>query len=270
MVATNCVLPPSTILIPGVEITCQHNNSIRDILGYGIDMNVIQQWLDENYSEEKRIAKQKHIVSSLKTAFSKHGIRFDDSIDAYEGKKSEAYVAMLSNVATYPENIEKFPALANISEFYINYYTDPNSEFYVNEACDSPTISEAINLIHRAGGLAFIAHPYKYQMSDEKTIELVELAVNAGADGIEIQHSSNQGDDVEKNLRMAEKYNLLISGGSDFHGDLKPYIKLATGYKNNISVQYREIESWIRSVLHMSTTRLLNNREHLCSSHNWM
>jgi predicted metal-dependent phosphoesterase TrpH len=243
-------LPGDVIVVPGVEITCQHNHTIRDILGYGIDVDIIQQWLDDNYSLERRVAKQRTIVNRLKQAFAKHGIRFDDHIDAYEGKKSEAYVAMLTNVAKYPENIEKIPEIAHISKFYIKHYTNPSSDFHGDESCDSPTITEAIDLIHQAGGLAFIAHPYKYKMNDKNTSELVELAVNACADGIEVQHCSNHGDDVKKLLEMAEKFNLLASGGTDFHGRLKPEIKLVTGKNNNMKVEYQDIAPWISQVRH--------------------
>lgn len=245
-----CILPKDVVLVPGIELTCQHNGSIRDVLGYGIDYKMIQEWLDDNYSFENRLRKQKHIVQCLKEAFSKHNLRFDSSIDAFEGKKSEAYIAMLTEVSSHKDNIEKLPVLSNMSSFYINHYTNPRSEFYVNESCDSPTIPEAIDLIHRAGGIAFVAHPYKYRLSDEETLALVELAVNSGVDGIELKHSSNRGDDLGKTLSMSKKYGLLTSGGSDFHGDLKPEIKLATGQNNNVSVGYKDVESWIHKVRH--------------------
>ena len=58
-----------------------------------------------------------------------------------------------------------------------------------------------------------------------------ELAA-AGLDGIEAVYSCNQGSDEKDYREIAEKYHLLLSGGSDFHGSNKPYIHLGTGRGN--------------------------------------
>lgn len=71
----------------------------------------------------------------------------------------------------------------------------------------------AIELIHNAGGLAVMAHP-GLNRSDELIPQLVE----AGLDGIECFHSKHSSADSQRYLRIASKYNLLITGGSDCHG----------------------------------------------------
>lgn len=233
--------------VPGIEITCQHNNTIRDILWYGIDIDKINQWLESHYSFDNRLRKQKRILAHLKDAFRRHQVYFDENLDVHDGKKSEAYITMLMNVAKYQSNIEKLPMIANISDFYINHFTNVHSEFYANESIDAPTIKEAIDLIHFAGGLAFLAHPYKYRMDESDTMLLIDLAIQSGIDGIEVYHTSHNQKHIEKLYDIVHQNNLYISGGSDFHGDIKPNIHLCHG-NNNVFVPYNEIKTWTNPI----------------------
>ncbi|HEO8421804.1 PHP domain-containing protein [Niallia sp. FSL W8-0635] len=72
---------------------------------------------------------------------------------------------------------------------------------------------DAIKLIHEAGGLAFLAHPgiYKHKFN-------VQHLIDSGLDGIEVYHSKHSKEDQEYWRGLAVERNLLISGGSDFHG----------------------------------------------------
>lgn len=70
-----------------------------------------------------------------------------------------------------------------------------------------------IELIHQAGGLAVAAHPALNQTDD-----VIPLLVDAGLDGIECYHTKHSPSDTKRYLRFAEKYNLLVTGGSDCHG----------------------------------------------------
>ena len=238
-------IPDDVILIPGIELTCKYNGTLRDILGYNIDWKVVKAWLDKYYSFEKRLAKQKMLLDQIKYAVRKHSMKFDDSIQVHEGKKSEAYITMFKELGKYQENIEKVPELSHISLFYRHHFTNPASPFFIDEACDSPTILEAINLIHSASGLAFIAHPYKYRMTDDETIKYIEDCISYGVDGLELHHSTNEQQHLEKLQAIAMQYSLFTSGGSDYHGGLKPEIKLDCGINNNMQIEFRHIEPWL-------------------------
>ena len=72
---------------------------------------------------------------------------------------------------------------------------------------------EAVKAIHEAGGFAVLAHPGQYD-SYEAISELVE----AGLVGIEVYHPLHTGEHVERSLKLAQKYGLKVTGGSDFHG----------------------------------------------------
>ena len=73
--------------------------------------------------------------------------------------------------------------------------------------------SDAIGAIHRAGGLAILAHP-----AQTGTRERVEAFVRAGIDGVEIRHPSHTPEDVARLTALVDFFGLVPSGGSDWHG----------------------------------------------------
>jgi hypothetical protein len=72
---------------------------------------------------------------------------------------------------------------------------------------------EAIELVHQAGGLAVMAHP-----GLNRTDDVIPALVAAGLDGIECFHTKHSTTMSERYLEIADKYNLLVTGGSDCHG----------------------------------------------------
>jgi hypothetical protein len=72
---------------------------------------------------------------------------------------------------------------------------------------------EAVELIHRAGGVAVMAHP-----GLNRTDDVIPALVEAGMDGIECFHTKHSTVASERYLEMADKFHLLITGGSDCHG----------------------------------------------------
>ena len=72
---------------------------------------------------------------------------------------------------------------------------------------------DAIALIHRAGGLAVLAHP-----SHTGTRERIETFVNQGIDGVEVRHPSHSADDTARLMALVDHFSLVPSGGSDWHG----------------------------------------------------
>ena len=77
-----------------------------------------------------------------------------------------------------------------------------------------PDVNFVIDLIHSSRGIAVMAHPYLF---DNKEL-LIELAEKEKIDGIEVYHNSADEKQREELLKIAEKYNLIVTGGSDFHG----------------------------------------------------
>ena len=88
---------------------------------------------------------------------------------------------------------------------------------------------KAVELVLTAGGLPILAHPILYRMSDARLDALTADLKSAGLVGIEAIYSTYSSSEERQIRRLAEKHDLLISGGSDFHGSNKPNIDLGTG-----------------------------------------
>lgn len=89
-----------------------------------------------------------------------------------------------------------------------------------------PSIEEAIGWINGSGGIAVVAHPMKYKMTNTRLKLLLSEFVAAGGRGIEVI-GAGQSDDTTRYLaRLCQEYELLASGGSDFHGVDMPWRKL--------------------------------------------
>jgi len=101
----------------------------------------------------------------------------------------------------------------------------------------APYVAAAIQRVRDAGGLPVIAHPIRLGIGDPAAEEIFigELR-DAGLRGIEVFHSDHRPSDMQRYSEIARKYNLLVTGGSDFHGEVKPQISLGTGYRGNLNI----------------------------------
>ena len=107
---------------------------------------------------------------------------------------------------------------------------------YVGDHCpcfvprEKVTPAQAVELILGAGGVPVLAHPILYHMSDDRLDTLVAELKKIGLVGIEAIYSTYNTAEERQIWGLASKYDLKISGGSDFHGANKPKIDLGTGW----------------------------------------
>ncbi len=87
--------------------------------------------------------------------------------------------------------------------------------------------------IRSAGGIASLAHPVR--VKGDIPALMPELC-GSGLNAIEAYHSDHTPEDTRLYLDLADRYGLKVTGGSDFHGSIKPSVKLGTGYKGNLCV----------------------------------
>ena len=107
-----------------------------------------------------------------------------------------------------------------------------------------PKYKEVINIIHKARGKAFLAHPFEYKF--ENTIRFIDdLQKEAKLDGIECFHPSSEEENKKEVLvEYARKNHLYISGGSDYHGTPKPDIQIGAG-RGSLDIPKELIEEWV-------------------------
>ena len=101
----------------------------------------------------------------------------------------------------------------------------------------APYVAVAIQRVIDAGGLPVLAHPIRLGFRDaEAEDKFIGDLRDAGLRGIEVFHSDQGPQDSERYAAIARKYNLAVSGGSDFHGEVKPQISLGTGFNGNLNI----------------------------------
>ena len=106
-------------------------------------------------------------------------------------------------------------------------YLDESAPGYVER--EEPSLAEGIERIRLAGGISSLAHPIRLGKRDlVEEEELISGFIAIGLDSIEAYHSDHRPEDVRRYLGYAQKYNLRVTGGSDFHGDNKPSVKLGS------------------------------------------
>jgi predicted metal-dependent phosphoesterase TrpH len=97
---------------------------------------------------------------------------------------------------------------------------------------------ECIDLILGSNGIPVLAHPKSLELPDKELLYLIKDMVKCGLKGIEVYHPTHTKEETRKYLEIANELNLLISGGSDFHGmTVKPNVELGTGINNNIKIK---------------------------------
>ena len=165
---------------------------------------------------------------------------FNNKLNAFRSSRTDRNRLMVDKLQQeahlaidYDSLIREFPdaviTRAHIARYLVNHglAKDMNTVFskYIGDDCpyyvDRPKISpqEGISLIHHAGGLAILAHPVLYRMNADRLDTLVQTLVEEShLDGIEAVYSTYQLGDEQNIKKLAQKYHLLISGGSDFHG----------------------------------------------------
>ena len=204
-------------VIPGIEIDCMAEDLHLHMLGYGID------------SANDELVKLEHTVKEMQRAASVEqmdalenlGIFLDR--DALMEQAKDGVIsaeAMAKQALQLPQNHDHslllpfLPGGMRCDQPLVNFYWD---------LCSFISAKEAIQLIHNAGGLAVLAHP---AMQLQTTENRIEYFLPLELDGLEVFSSYHNAIETAFYLEVAKKHHLLITGGSDFHGMIKPNIRI--------------------------------------------
>lgn len=234
-------------LVTGIELTANYNKNVIEILGYKIDIDKMNQWCKSFYSHERVMEKVEVLYKRLIGILDKKGIYYNKeniSLDKFETEFIERPI--YNEIIQYKENKDKIEPLLlqSFSNFFRKALTNPTSEWFINHAQFNPSAEESIELIHSAGGIAFLAHPYQYGF--ENTTQIVEdIRSNTNLDGIECYYSKFTDTQMKHLEEYAIAKKLFRSGGSDYHGDKRADIKIGTGINNNLNISKEIIKEWI-------------------------
>ena len=210
-------LPTVPEIIPGIELSTDEKGQEVHVVGLFIDPKneAFQEYLKE-FVESRTLRNQK-----MCKKFSELGIDLP-----YEALCARFPDSILTR-AHYARYLMERGHVKSIKEAFDRYLGD-RCPCYVPREKITPY--KAVDLILTAGGLPILAHPILYRMSDARLDALTANLKNAGLVGIEAIYSTYTPSEERQIRRLAAKYDLLISGGSDFHGANKPGLDLGTGY----------------------------------------
>jgi len=109
-------------------------------------------------------------------------------------------------------------------------YLKKGAPAYVPKALLSP--EEAISLVLKAGGVPVLAHPVTLKLDYYSLKAYIKELKDRGLVGIEAYYTEHTEEFTQEVIKYAKEFGLITTGGSDFHGENKPDIKLGTGFGN--------------------------------------
>jgi len=210
--------------IPGIEISIDWNKGTFHLVGLFIDHK--NQKLNETIDKLKQFRRERNnlLLQKLSELIGKE-VKMEDISEENYGELGRPHIAQFmikkGLVKTIEEAFEKY--LGKGKSLYV-----PKKRLYLENAS---------YLIKTAGGISIIAHPITIEIENEDNF--FKMAKDLGVDGIEVYCSLHSEKEVAKYMNIAEKYNFLISLGSDFHGTNKKDVLLGKhGCDENASLFY--------------------------------
>lgn len=213
-------------VVPGIEFSTKYFTKVH-ILGYYIDtdnreLNDMLQFMVDD--------RDKRNIQSIEL-MAKDGIRisYDEMKDRFGEVVGWPHLSAIL--------LEK-GIVGSVEEAFTRFF-NRGMKYWVPRT--TIPLEKCVELILGAGGIAVLAHPYEYRFEKNSLPQLIEHCMSLGVRGIECRHPSHTPGQMAYLENLAGDYGLLKVGGSDFHGNVKPDIKLGTG-NGQICVPYSWLE----------------------------
>lgn len=214
------------LFIPGIEL------SIQGLLGVK-ELHILGYWIDPNSKDLRELCWHGQMLRERRA----------EKIYTYLREKG---------VSVKPEIVERFAGNAPIGRPHfaramveMGYVSDTRQAFdryldtpeFKQIPRPLPTVEEGIETILAAGGVPVLAHPIQTHLIPENLEKLLVELKAAGLQGLECYYSAHSPNDTQFYLQLAQKYDLFVTGGSDFHGErIKPSIQMGSGINNQLYV----------------------------------
>ena len=218
--------------IPGIELTGKIDKGRLHILGYGIDPynNKLSEMLTG--LRESSIQRVIAMVDYIKTRFN---IAFSDT-------DLEKMYSAVGNIGR-PDIAKlclKYGYVSNTQEAFNKYLIEAYD--HLRKGSLKLSDKDCISLILESGGIPVLAHPISLEKDYYELDSYIEKLTQYGLAGIEVYHSLQSDQYSKQLLSLVDKYNLLVSGGSDYHGEIiKPDVMIGSGRNNNIKIKHLSI-----------------------------
>lgn len=215
-------------IVNGIELSAKTDKGRMHILGYGIDLsneelnNKIMELKDNSINSLLSIMEQ--IKKDYEIRFGYEDIKELINSDHNLGRPDLAKLCV------------KYGYASTVKEAFDKYLIDAFNK--TRGVRRKMQYEECLRLIKNSGGIAVLAHPKSLELSEKNFLILLKDMISKGLEGIEVYHSSHSKYEMDYYTGIANKYDLLVSGGSDYHGkSVKPDIELGTGKNNNFCIK---------------------------------
>ena len=216
----------------GVELTAKATKGRRHIIGIDIDLENSEL---NSTLKEMRDASIYNMLLYIDLLKKDHGIFIPqfkiDQLLNLKGNIGRPQLALILIDLGYCKTVEEA-----FNKYLIDVYEK------VRAVKKGLTKEEAISLIVNAGGIASLAHPSTLKMTKEELKKELIYLKSLGLSCIEAYHSNEPAEARAYYLELAQELDLMISGGTDYHGfAVKPDIELGSGRNNNTIIEASQL-----------------------------
>ena len=231
-------------IITGIEINCVFDNVKIELLGYGFDKEPVQEWLDTLYGKETVRNNMIKEFNDMKKICERNSVKISKNI-SYNPDKEYPIDVIYFDVIKYEENKKLFDedVWSSKSLFFRKCTTDKKFILFREFTKDYPTSETVSNIIRQNNGKVFLAHLFVYNLDNPMEF-LDKIASSNIIDGVETYYSRFTNEQIEQIENYCKENNLLMSGGSDCHGEKHKDLELGTGF-GNLVVNEEAIKEWI-------------------------
>ncbi len=216
-------------VIPGIEISAEHSPGSMHILGFFLDIHhpFLNQRLE--YLQKARAERNPKMVAKLNQLGI--DVTYEEVLKASGG--GQVGRPHFANVLLEKKIVRSFQEA-------FDRFLKKGAPAYVDKL--RFTSKEALHFIHEAGGVAVLAHPNTLGVSRYSELEkLILQLVNEGLQGIEVYYPEHSSAEVAQYKTLAERYHLLSTGGTDYHGIEKNELDIGIG-RGEMKLPYSIVE----------------------------
>jgi predicted metal-dependent phosphoesterase TrpH len=216
--------PMGLRLIRGIELTCDYRDQNVHLLAYFLDVEPsvqFREWLERMH--DSRRERNRELAERLRQ------LGLDIHIEEVEklghhmtGRPHFARLLVSKGYAV------------NRDEAFERYIGESGAAYVKRHVA---SIQEAIRIVRAAGGVTSLAHPGRVvPVNDPLEDHVFRELTDAGLTAVEAYHSDHSAEDTRHYLQIAERFGLVTTGGSDFHGEAKPNFELGRGVNGNLRI----------------------------------
>jgi hypothetical protein len=207
-------------LLCGIEVSTKLNGQTAHLLGYFLgdgNLTELRGWLSE--MQASRRERNLRLVARLRELGV--DITLEEAQARGRGETGRPHFAQILVEKGYVKTVQQA----------FDEFLGETAKGYVDRR--EPQFAEGVERIRKAGGIASLAHPVRLKGD---VAALLPGMREVGLNALEAYHSDHGPEDTAYFLALAKQYGMKVTGGSDFHGSVKPGLELGTGRGGNLRI----------------------------------